>query len=862
MKAMYFLPALLVMTFLGCGGGSEENKSAIVTATGDEFLTGQFIDGPVSGLTYICSSGKSGTTNHKGNYTCKKGDTVIFKLGDVYLGSAPVDSIITPVTLYPDNPEAATNVAQLLQTLDDDGDLASFVIDPTKAALLNESLDITSATFDADANTMLSAPLVDASSAILHLNNSIASLPGTKLPTLTEETTVEVVEPTPVLEPDPIVIEPTPVVNPDPIVLEPDPIVIEPIPVVDPDPIVTEPDPIVGMTYPSSSDAFKLTSPANGSIVFQDHKFVVAIGDQITFNVARVEYWADNHSIHLGSSTQAPFSFTVDTTLLPNGEHTIQAYAYNDNGDNILSQEVSVTSYADSFKNAKEYHIAVNGTPTGDGSINNPWDVDTGLANANGIVQPGDIVWMHGGNYDNASETNNHKTFLMGTQEKPIIVRAYGDGPVDIHIATSSTNYISSAYNWFWGFEPNTKNTNRYNVQGGYERIPGFSLDMPGHSVINCVLSNMGHPAIGAWKNMADGEIYGTIIWGTGHYQTEETGLPTRGSAIYTQNNSDLPRKIRDVISFRSFQNGVKPYTESDKVNNYHIEGTIGFKNNASPIIVSATHNPAQNLKVINNFTYEEEDHKNSFVSLGNGFADTVNNGLIVQDNYFVSMGTASSGPLLIYQWENLTVKNNTIVTRHTTDTTKTPRLFTFMHGNTDTGFNWNNNAYFGARDESISGDNLLNIFTDYSVNFLPNKTLYSLKGWQEYTAAHSRLTTADLDSTFIQNYPTENSTFVRPNLYERGRGHIVIYNWEELDNVLVDISDLGLDEGEIFEVRDVENFYGPAVLTATYSHQNSSILLPMNLIAIAPIVGDMSHMPTDLTHTDKKFATFVVLKK
>lgn len=616
-------------------------------------------------------------------------------------------------------------------------------------------------------------------------------------------------------------------------------------------------------------NTFKLTAPTKDAVLFQERKLVVSLdgnSTNISRDLVKVEYWADNKTILLGSSNMPPFSTDYNTTLLTNGDHTVQAYAYDSCGGVVISQVNPVLSYAYSFKDAKEFHVAVDGTPEGDGSINNPWDVTTAFGNyiagevyPNPDVNPGDIIWMHGGNYDTAAETSAYKTFLVGTQDKPIIIRAYGDGPVDIHISTSSTDFVSSAYNWFWGLEPNTKNANRTNVQGSYERIPGFSLDMPGHSVINCVLSDMGHPAIGAWGDMADGEIYGTIIWGTGHYEVG-TGTPIRGSAIYAQNVSELQRKIRDVITFRSFNNGVKPYTEEGKTDNFHIEGTIGFKNNANPIIVSAgSSNPIQNLNVINNYTWEEEDHQNSVVSLGNAYAPAINNNLTVQGNYFVSMGRATGGPLIINQWDNLTVKDNTLVTRFTYDYTESPRLFTFMHSDTDVGFEWNNNKYFGARDESIGNDNLINIYTDYTTNFLADLHLYTLQGWQDYTAASTTLTTADVSSTWTRNYPTDNVVFVRPNLYERGRGHIVIYNWENLDEVLVDISNLGLDEGEAFEVRDVQNYYGPIVLTAIYSHVSSNIKLPMNLTAIAPEVGNITHMDSDLTHTDSRFATFIV---
>jgi len=618
-------------------------------------------------------------------------------------------------------------------------------------------------------------------------------------------------------------------------------------------------------TYTASSSEFILTSPANGAVVLKDHKLVVKIGNELDMNVSRVEYWADNDSLLLADTQDKPFSVTIDTALLSNGEHSIRAYAYNEEGEKIHSQVVQVNSYSQSFKEAKEYHVSTTGSPNGDGSIENPWDVTTAFGNyIAGViypspVKPGDIIWMHGGNYDTPAETSGYKTFLVGTKEKPIIVRAYGDGPVDIKIGTSSTwPTISSAYNWFWGFDMNTQNTNRLNKHGSYERIGGFSLDMPGHNVINCVLSDMGHPAIGAWSHMADGEIYGTIIWGTGHYE-EGTGLPTRGSAIYTQNVGDYVRSIRDVISFRNFTNGVKPYTEQGNVDNYHIEGTVGFKNGGADIIVVASNNAIQNLKVINNYNFQEENVGGTSVSLGHGYDLLNNNGLELKGNYFVG-GSNAGGALITSQWNNMDVQNNTLITKYNEDDIRvTPRLFTYVPSASESNNIWNNNSYFGGRDSSLGDDNFINYYTsfinpnDRQANYSPK---YNLEHWQRDMSPY------DKGSTWTRNRPQENAIFVRPNLYERGRGHIIIYNWEDKDKVMVDISTLGLDEGEAFEVRDVQNYYGPVIISAIYSHDKSNIELPMTLTAVAQVVGEITHMDESLTHTSSKFASFVVLKK
>ena len=60
----------ITIILTGCGSGGNNQKTSEVT--------GKFIDDPVQGLTYKCSSGLSDLTNSKGEFTCKIGDNVFF----------------------------------------------------------------------------------------------------------------------------------------------------------------------------------------------------------------------------------------------------------------------------------------------------------------------------------------------------------------------------------------------------------------------------------------------------------------------------------------------------------------------------------------------------------------------------------------------------------------------------------------------------------------------------------------------------------------------------------------------------------------------------------------------------------------
>ncbi len=128
---------LIGLLLIGCGGGGSSSAT--------ETITGKFIDAPVEGLTYECSSGLSDTTNANGDFTCNEGDTVTFNIGELILGSALVESIITPFHLY-DDLEKVYNVSQLLHSLDEDSD------PDTNITLITEP-DLSDVNISADSDT-------------------------------------------------------------------------------------------------------------------------------------------------------------------------------------------------------------------------------------------------------------------------------------------------------------------------------------------------------------------------------------------------------------------------------------------------------------------------------------------------------------------------------------------------------------------------------------------------------------------------------------------------------------------------------------------------------------------------------------
>jgi hypothetical protein len=109
-------------------------------------------------------------------------------------------------------------------------------------------------------------------------------------------------------------------------------------------------------------------------------------------------------------------------------------------------------------------------------------------------------------------------------------------------------------------------------------------------------------------------------------------------------------------------------------------------------------------------------------------------------------------------------------------------------------------------------------------------------------------------NNTYYTSPPAGVRTLVRPNRYEPGRANITIFNGDNLGAVTVDLSQTGLAVGDAFEVRDAQNFFGPPVVSGTYS--GSPISLPMQGLTIVRPVGNAPIIPN---HTTAEFGAFIV---
>lgn len=134
--------------------------------------TGIFTDSAVEGLVYECSSGITGVTNNRGQFSCDKNNTISFFLGGNILGESELLDYITPYTLFKDNNISALNLAQLLQSLDSDQNLSNGIkIEEYFLSKLGNELDFSSISFEEDINDIFGSQrsLISENIALAHM---------------------------------------------------------------------------------------------------------------------------------------------------------------------------------------------------------------------------------------------------------------------------------------------------------------------------------------------------------------------------------------------------------------------------------------------------------------------------------------------------------------------------------------------------------------------------------------------------------------------------------------------------------------------------------------------------------------------
>ena len=451
-----------------------------------------------------------------------------------------------------------------------------------------------------------------------------------------------------------------------------------------------------------------------------------------------------------------------------------------------------------------EYHVTVNGRSSGNGSISNPWDLDSALLESS-RTKPGDIIWVHGGTYHPVVEPAKYNIKLVGGDNNPIIIRTYPGERVTIEggIQIYQPNVV------FWGFEVMSSDTDRTASESGshpsdLNRAGGIVIFNRNIMLINNIIHD-GGSGITASFNAPNATIYGNLSYNAG-WQGPDRG---HGHGFYGQNDTGT-KYIYENIIFNNFGSySFHIYREGGPLNNFILYGNAAINDT---FLVGGLE-PADNISVLENHIYNAKTRL--------GYSSKDNGTITISNNWFY--GEPGEDNLELKWWDKAIVTNNCSFSQNDT-------VVLMEYPSSHSSYVWNNNIYRS---------------TD-STPFFYNGSARSWSQWRSSTGF-------DSSSNFKAEVPKGLSIYVRPNLFEAKRGHVFIYNWDSQNTVNVDISSLGLAIGDSYTLHNALDYYVNPIQGV---YNGAPIPVRMTNWSVAKPIGWSETLgPT----TFPKFGTFVL---
>jgi len=493
--------------------------------------------------------------------------------------------------------------------------------------------------------------------------------------------------------------------------------------------------------------------------------------------------------------------------------------------------------------NGNNWFVSTSGSASGDGSVNNPWDIVTAF-NQPASVKPGDTIWLRGGKYGGGQYNSEIDDHLVGTPTLPIIVRAYPkeraiiDAWLLVGCCDGSPNPASGSYTWFWGIEFASYNPNRTSGTSGPPewafQYNHQAVDVwgAGTKFINCIVHDTAG-GLSVW-NAAGTELSGNLVYNIGGYGTDRG----HGHNFYLQNAAPSILSVHDNISFNNFDMGLQAYGSSDApVQNIQLRGNTVFNSGilygqlVDNLTLGGGAGGPSGMLVDNNFFYDTPTLDQGYGEMGFLWTPRANDA-VVTNNYFMGGKQAID----LERWDRLTFRNNKVYANSGEET-----MLILRADQTTANYDHANNNYYGSGK--------FQVYT--GCDYWPCTTSPVAADFSTWML----LTGLDKGSTFTPGAPKGLWVGVRPNTYEPGRANITIYNWDLNPAVSVDLSTSGIKVGDTYQIRDAENFFNGPIVTGTYTGAPVSIPM-MNLTVVQPF-GVVPYPPS---HTAPQFGTFVLL--
>ncbi|HKO98112.1 MAG TPA: hypothetical protein VJU86_14035 [Pyrinomonadaceae bacterium] len=478
----------------------------------------------------------------------------------------------------------------------------------------------------------------------------------------------------------------------------------------------------------------------------------------------------------------------------------------------------------------RQWFASSGGTRAGNGSRESPWDLATALQHGprRSDIRPGDTIWLRGGVYK-----GTFVSLLSGTESRPIIVRSMPGERVVIDKAEVNAEKqpalkVKGSWVWFWGIEitnssPDRRRNSPYTGRDQPWRGSGADVYAPHVKFINMIFHDNGQ---GIWDKQDMTEIHGCLFYYNGNNKREH--------GLYIGNRTGT-KYVTDNILFAQGGYGILSHSDSSASSQkgLHLEGNVSFNNGVLTQDDQKTGNlqvggvqgeAAERIVVKNNYIYNTATNASSKnVGIRLGYEDHANRDVELVNNYIVSRT-----PLLLWWWQSARVEGNTLYsTGGDLVELRTPEGFSHS------SYKWNFNKYF-----SVGGG---------AASFVGDDQAYGFTRWRQSTQL-------DQQSQLMPNSRPEGAQiFIRPNRYEPGRTHIVVFNWIDSDQIAIDVDGI-LKPGTSYEIRDAQNYFAAPVMRGIY--KGGQLVLPMKLSNVSTPIGNVERQPR---HTSSEFGVFVL---
>jgi len=437
---------------------------------------------------------------------------------------------------------------------------------------------------------------------------------------------------------------------------------------------------------------------------------------------------------------------------------------------------------------SSRYYVSATAAASGSGTAEDPWTLDSALAGGAGRLQAGDTVWLRGGTYRGA-----FRTALRGAPEQWIVFRQTPGERVTI----DGTLRADGAYLAFWGFEIMQSAPSTYGLQANTAH----------GRFINLVVHDAGTQGISFWTQAVDAELYGCIVYNNGTKENLDHG-------VYVHNETGT-KLLADNIFFNNLARGIQVYASRNNpaIRNVRVEGNVAFNNGTISQVVAARENlifnapvPTEGMIGLDNLLYFS-GREGINLRVGR-YAPEHNRDLILRGNYAAGgrIGLEMEQP-----WSRATVEDNTFIGS---------RYAVWIGGAAIAQrYQWSRNRW--GREAGAQA-------------WRYETRTYDWNGWR-------RATGLGATDEVLAEPPTDAKVFVRPNKYEPGRAHVIIYNWTGQAAVPVDVTGV-LQVGDHYDVHNVQALFGPPVVSGIYD--GSPILVPMAGVAAPIPVGRPTRVP------------------